>query len=216
MDICVHRCLSVVQFFGEKLRKFDGSELVIATHNPGKAREISELLKPCIAKFHTAAELDLPEPEETAYTFTGNASIKAVAAAKASGIPALADDSGLSVTALNGEPGIYSARWAPGKDFNIAMAEVNRRLGRSPDRSAAFICALALAWPDGHVETFEGRIDGHLIWPPRGEKGFGYDPFFIPEGDTRTYAEIEPEEKRATSHRARAFTKLVKECLATR
>lgn len=140
--------------------------------------------------------------------------IKAVAAAKLSGIPALADDSGLSVTALNGEPGIYSARWAPDKDFNVAMAEVNRRLGKSVDRSAAFICALALAWPDGHVESFEGRIDGNLIWPPRGGKGFGYDPFFIPEGDTRTYGEIEPEEKRKTSHRAKAFEKLVKTCFS--
>lgn len=196
------------------MRRFDGSELVIATHNSGKAREISELLKPYIKTFHTAAELDLPEPEETARTFTGNAVIKAVAAAKLSGIPALADDSGLSVTALNGEPGIYSARWAPDKDFNVAMAEVNRRLGKSADRSAAFICALALAWPDGHVESFEGRIDGNLIWPPRGGKGFGYDPFFIPEGDTRTYGEIEPEEKRKTSHRAKAFEKLVKTCFS--
>ncbi|MGB4106388.1 MAG: RdgB/HAM1 family non-canonical purine NTP pyrophosphatase [Alphaproteobacteria bacterium] len=196
------------------MRRFDGSELVIATHNSGKAREISELLKPYIKTFHTAAELDLPEPEETARTFTGNAAIKAVAAAKLSGIPALADDSGLSVTALNGEPGIYSARWALDKDFNVAMAEVNRRLGKSVDRSAAFICALALAWPDGYVESFEGRIDGNLIWPPRGGKGFGYDPFFIPEGDTRTYGEIEPEEKHKTSHRAKAFEKLVKTCFS--
>ncbi|MCE7887840.1 MAG: RdgB/HAM1 family non-canonical purine NTP pyrophosphatase [Alphaproteobacteria bacterium PRO2] len=195
------------------MRKFKENKLVIATHNSGKAREISDLLKPYIEKFHTAAELDLPEPEETARTFTGNASIKAVAAAKGSGMPALADDSGLAVTALNGEPGIFSARWAPNKDFNIAMAEVNRRLGKSADRSAAFICALAIAWPDGHVETFEGRIDGNLIWPPRGEKGFGYDPIFIPEGETRTYAEITPEEKSATSHRARAFAKLVEQCL---
>lgn len=195
------------------MRKFTENELVIATHNPGKAREISDLLKPYVKTFHTAAELDLPEPEETAHTFTGNAAIKAIAAAKASGIPALADDSGLAVTALKGEPGIYSARWAPNKDFNIAMAEVNRRLGRSPDRTAAFICALAIAWPDGHAETFEGRIEGILTWPPRGDKGFGYDPMFIPEGDTRTYAEIEPAEKHATSHRARAFAKLVKECL---
>jgi XTP/dITP diphosphohydrolase len=197
------------------LRKFDGQSLVIATHNPGKAREIADLLKPYVKEFKTSAELDLPEPEETAHTFTGNASLKAVLAAKLAGIPALADDSGLAVTALKGEPGIYSARWAPNKDFNIAMGEVNRRLGKSPDRTASFICALAIAWPDGHVETFEGRITGNLIWPPRGEKGFGYDPMFIPEGDTRTYAEIEPQEKHATSHRARAFEKLVKECLTS-
>ena len=198
------------------MRKIDGQELVIATHNPGKAREISALLKPYIARFYTAAELNLPEPEETGATYIGNASLKALAAAKASGKPALADDSGLSVTALNGEPGIYSARWAgPGKDFGKAMAEVNARLGNTADRSAAFICVLALGWPDGHVETFEGRIEGEIIWPPRGDKGFGYDPIFIPKTDIRTYAEITPEEKHKTSHRARAFAKLVRECLET-
>jgi XTP/dITP diphosphohydrolase len=198
------------------LRTLDGNELVIATHNAGKAREISDLLRPYVAKFYTAAELNLPEPEEIGATFIENAALKARAAALASGKPALADDSGLSVTVLGGEPGIYSARWAgPEKDFNKAMAEVNKRLGSNPDRSAAFICTLALGWPDGHVETFEGRIDGTLIDPPRGDKGFGYDPIFIPEGDDRTYAEISPEEKHATSHRARAFAKLVKECLET-
>jgi XTP/dITP diphosphohydrolase len=195
------------------LRKLDGQELVIATHNPGKAREISALLKPYIARFYTAAELNLAEPEETGATYIENASLKALAAAKASGKPSLADDSGLSVAALNGEPGIYSARWAgPEKDFGKAMAEVNTRLGGAMDRSAAFICVLALGWPDGHVETFEGRIEGDIIWPPRGDKGFGYDPIFIPEGDTRTYAEIGPEEKHKTSHRAKAFAKLVSEC----
>lgn len=199
------------------MRKLDGQELVIATHNPGKAREISALLKPYISRFYTAAELNLPEPEETGATYIENASLKALAAAKRSGKPALADDSGLSVTALNGGPGIYSARWAgPEKDFGKAMAEVNDRLADAPDRSAAFICVLALGWPDGHVETFEGRIEGNLIWPPRGDKGFGYDPIFIPSGDTRTYAEITPEEKHKTSHRARAFAKLVQECLETR
>ena len=197
------------------MRKFQEKELVISTHNPGKAREISELLKPYVKKFHTAAELDLPEPEETGSSFIENATLKALAGAKASGKPALADDSGLAVTALGGEPGIYSARWAgPNKDFGVAMAEVNRRLGDNPDRSAAFICTLALAWPDGYVETFEGRISGDIVWPPRGDKGFGYDPLFVPEGDARTYAEIEPHEKHATSHRARAFAKLVAGCFS--
>lgn len=199
------------------MRRFDGQELVIATHNSGKAREIADLLKPYVQKFYTARELNLSEPEETENTFAGNAALKAVAAAKASGKPALADDSGLSVTALGGEPGIHSARWAgPDKDFRIAMKAVNDKLGNTLDRSAAFICLLALAWPDGHVETFEGEIEGEIIWPPRGDQGFGYDPIFIPEGDTRTYAEIGPEEKHATSHRARAFAKLVEQCLATR
>jgi XTP/dITP diphosphohydrolase len=142
------------------LRRFDGQELVIATHNSGKAREISDLLKPYIEKFHTAAELELPEPEETERTFTGNAALKAVSAAKLSGLPALADDSGLAVKALNGEPGIFSARWAPNKDFGVAMAEVNRRLGKSADRSAAFICALALAWPDGSCRDVRGADRG--------------------------------------------------------
>ncbi len=195
------------------MRKLDGQELVIATHNPGKAREISALLKPYIARFYTAAELNLPEPEETGASYIENASLKALAAARGSGKPALADDSGLSVTALNGDPGIYSARWAgPEKDFNKAMAEVNARLGGAAGRSAAFICVLALGWPDGHAETFEGRIEGEIIWPPRGDKGFGYDPIFIPNGDTRTYAEISPEEKHKTSHRARAFAKLLANC----
>ncbi len=196
------------------MRRFTGNELVIATHNPGKAREIKELLCPHIPVFHTAAELKLAEPEETGLTFVDNAVLKAKAAAKASGKPALADDSGVAVTALQGAPGIYSARWAgPGKDFSLAMGEINKRLGGSLDRSAAFICVLALAWPDGHVETFEGKIEGNLIWPPRGGKGFGYDPMFVPEGESRTYGEIEPHEKHATSHRARAFAKLVRECL---
>ena len=197
------------------MRKFTENELVIATHNPGKAREISDLLRPYVSKFYTAAELNLEEPEETGMSFEANAVLKAVNAAIKSGKPALADDSGVAVNALEGAPGIYSACWAgPGKDFKVAMAEVNKQLGDNPDRSASFICVLALAWPDGDVEVFKGQIDGDIVWPPRGDKGFGYDPIFMPEGDNRTYAEIEPQEKHKTSHRARAFAKLVKECLS--
>ena len=217
------------------MRKFTEKELVIATHNPGKAREIAELLRPYVAKFYSAGELGLAEPEETADSFAGNAVLKAKAAALAAGKPALADDSGLAVNALNGAPGIYSARWAPGKDFKIAMERVwNELLMTSPrrklgslsnmaqdpglrrddeeniDRSAAFICALALAWPDGHVEVFEGRVEGSIVWSPRGAQGFGYDPIFVPEGYDMTFAEMEPAQKHATSHRARAFERLVK------
>jgi XTP/dITP diphosphohydrolase len=194
-------------------RKFTGGELVIATHNPGKAREIADLLRPYVAKFTTAGELGLAEPEETETTFTGNAALKARAAALASGKPALADDSGLAVAALNGDPGIYSARWAgPGKDFKMAMRDVHDKMGGAKDRSAAFICALALGWPDGHVEAFEGRIGGEIVWPPRGGKGFGYDPFFVAEGMHETFGEIEPQRKHDMSHRARAFAQLVAAC----
>ncbi len=195
------------------MRQFKEQELIIATHNKGKVREIAELLKPYISKFTSAGELNLPEPEETGNTFVENAILKARAAASASGKCALADDSGVSVTALNGEPGIYSARWAgPEKDFSLAMRKIHERLGDAKDRSAAFICVLALAWPDGHVETFEGKIEGDIIWPARGNKGFGYDPVFVPKGDTRTFAEIEAEEKHKVSHRAKAFEKLVHSC----
>ncbi len=191
------------------MRKFQESQLVIATHNKGKVREIAELLQPYVSKFMSAGELGLPEPEETADTFAGNAILKARAAALASGKCALADDSGLAVTALSGDPGIYSARWAgPDKDFNVAMKKVHDALGDAKDRSASFNCVLALAWPDGHTETFEGKIEGDIIWPPRGDKGFGYDPFFVPKGERRTYGEIEPQEKHKTSHRAKAFEKL--------
>lgn len=200
------------------MRKFEGPELVLATHNAGKAREISALLSAYVERFYTAGELDLPEPEETGSTFQENAELKALAAARASGRPALADDSGLAVHALNGDPGIYSARWALDKtgkvrDFNLAMRRVHEALGDLPDRGAAFICVLSLAWPDGHVESFEGRIEGQIIWPMRGEKGFGYDPVFQPSGYEKTFAEIDPSEKQAISHRARAFEKLVKNCL---
>jgi XTP/dITP diphosphohydrolase len=195
------------------VRRFSETELVVATHNKGKMREIADLLQPYVSKFYSAGDLNLPEPEETGTTYIENAVLKARAAAQASGKVSLADDSGLSVNALNGEPGVYSANWAgPGKNFNVAMKIVHEKLGDTKDRSAAFVCALALAWPDGHVETFEGRIAGTIIWPPRGEQGFGYDPFFIPDGGTRTYAEIGSEEKRKTSHRARAFEKMVQAC----
>lgn len=194
------------------MRKFDGNELLIATHNAGKAREIADLLRPCVPRFATAADMNLDEPEETGASFAENALIKARAAAEATGMPALADDSGLAVRALGGDPGIYSARWAgPGKDFGLAMQKVHEALGNSPDRSASFICVLALAWPDGHTETFEGRVEGEIVWPPRGEKGFGYDPVFVPAGCEATFAEMEPEEKHKISHRARAFERLVGE-----
>ena len=193
-------------------RRFAGDKLVLATHNKGKAAEIAALLADYVDAFPTSAELSLPEPSETENTFIGNAMLKARVAAKESGLPALADDSGLSVTALNGAPGIFSARWAgPKKDFHAAMERVNREMGGARDRSAAFICALAVGWPDGHAEAVEGRIDGTLIWPPRGDKGFGYDPMFVPDGYDKTFAEIPASEKQQMSHRARAFEKLVKE-----
>ncbi len=199
------------------VRVFQEAELVVATHNAGKAREISDLLKPYISQFYTAGDLDLPEPEETETTFVGNAELKAFSAARASGKPALADDSGLSVTALNGDPGIYSARWAGlDKDFNLAMRKIEEALGTAEDRSAAFICALSLAWPDGHVETFEGRVYGVLSFPPRGNKGFGYDPIFVPNGYEVTFAEMEPADKHVISHRADAFKQLVAACFESK
>lgn len=191
-------------------RVLPGERLLIATHNPGKAREIGALLSPYIGSFTTSAELGLPEPEETGDTFVANALLKARQAARESGLVALADDSGLSVTALGGDPGIYSARWGgPNKDFGLAMQKVHDALEGHPDRSARFVCVLALAWPDGEAYTFEGRIDGQIVWPARGDKGFGYDPIFVADGHSLTFAEIEPEEKQAVSHRARAFEKLV-------
>ncbi len=193
-------------------RQFTGDTLVIATHNKGKVPEIAALLKDYVSKFPSAGELGLGEPEETETTYVGNAIIKARAAAIASGLPALADDSGLSVEGLGGDPGIYSARWAgPTKDFGLAMAKVQQALEASPDRKgdrAAFMCALALAWPDGHVEVVEGRLDGRLSFPPRGSNGFGYNPIFIPDGYDVTIGEMDPSEKQAISHRADAFQKL--------
>jgi XTP/dITP diphosphohydrolase len=187
-----------------------GAKLVVATHNPGKARELAEILENRF-QLITAGELGLPEPEETETSFLGNALLKARAAAEASGLPALADDSGLSVSALDSAPGVYSARWAgPGKDFGVAMTKVAERLveAESDDRSAWFTCALALAWPDGPAVVVEGRIDGTLCFPPRGDRGFGYDPIFMPQDHEQTFGEMEPSAKDAMSHRARAFARL--------
>ena len=187
-----------------------GTRLVVATHNPGKVRELAEILE---NRFDlvTAGDLDLPEPDETEGTFAGNALLKARAAADASGLVALADDSGLSVAALEGSPGIYSARWAgPGRDFTVAMKKVEERLEEAgaKDFSAWFTSALAVAWPDGPAVVVEGRVDGSLSFPPRGDRGFGYDPIFIPQGFDQTFGEMEPAAKDAMSHRARAFAKL--------
>lgn len=192
-------------------RKFDDTKLVLASHNLGKLREFEGLLAPFHISLLSAAALNLPEPEETGRTFTENATLKAQAAASAAQLPALADDSGLSVSALGGAPGIYSARWAgPEKDFQVAMQRVEDGLmvAGNQDRSAAFICVLALAWPDGHVETVSGTCKGKLVWPPKGGGGFGYDPIFVPVGLGRTFAEISPDEKKQRSHRAKAFRAL--------
>jgi XTP/dITP diphosphohydrolase len=185
--------------------------LVVASHNAGKVREIAALLGPLGLEPVSAAALGLPEPEETETTLAGNAVLKAHAAAEASGLPALADDSGLDVLALGGDPGVYSARWAgPSKDFGAAMRRVWGELQtKGEDRSARFVCALALAQPNGEVEVFEGEARGRIVWPPRGEKGFGYDPIFEPEGHARTFGEMSHEEKLPLTHRARAFEKLV-------
>lgn len=196
-------------------RKFSGEKLVLASHNQGKLAEFAGLFAPMGITITSAKDLDLPEPEETGDSFEANARLKALAAATAANLPALADDSGLAVTALGGEPGIYSARWAgPDKDFQSAMQKVEDRLQETgnEDRSAAFICVLALAWPDGHVETAFGESRGRLVWPPRGDGGFGYDPMFMPVGRTRTFAEITPAEKHDVSHRAQAFAALLAKC----
>jgi len=201
--------------------------LVIATHNPGKLAEMRDLLAPYGIAAVAAGELQLAEPEETGKTFAANARIKALAAAKAAGLPAFADDSGLAVDALGGAPGIYSARWGgPDKDFRLAMNKVQTALmkagAKAPDqRRAHFVAALCLAWPDGHVEEFEARVDGTLVWPPRGTKGFGYDPMFKPDGFEQTFGEMDAQEKhglppkgKGLSHRARAFVLLAQACLA--
>lgn len=194
-------------------RQFDGNTLIIASHNKGKVREIGELLAPFGVKTISAGDLDLLEPVEDGDSFIANAEIKALAAAKASNLPALSDDSGLEVNTLNGEPGIFSARWGgPEKDFSLAMQKVHEAMGDSEDRKANFICALTLAWPDGHMESFEGKVFGSITWPMRGEKGFGYDPFFIPKGHDITFAEMEPADKHAMSHRADAFKQLIQAC----
>ena len=200
--------------------------LVIATHNPGKLAEMRELLSPYGIDVVSAAELKLDEPDETGKTFQANARIKAVAAATATQLPAFADDSGLCVDALDGAPGIFSARWAgPTKDFNTAMARIERLLqerdAHEPEqRKAHFVSALCVAWPDGHLEEVEARVDGTLVWPPRGDAGFGYDPAFLPDGHTRTFGEMASIEKHGLpplglglSHRAKAFVKLAEMCL---
>jgi XTP/dITP diphosphohydrolase len=203
--------------------------LVIATHNPGKLAEMRDLLAVYGVEAISAGELGLPEPDETGTTFRDNARIKAEAAAKASSMPAFADDSGLAVDALDGQPGIQSARWAgPDKDFRLAMNKiqsllVERGAKTAERRRGHFVSALCVAWPDGHVEEFEATVDGTVVWPPRGTLGFGYDPLFLPDGQTRTFGEMPSEEKhglpphgRGLSHRARAFLKLAEACLAKR
>ena len=201
-------------------RQLGGGTLVIATHNSGKLKEIGALLAPYGMDCISAGSLGLPEPAETGKTFAENALIKARAAAESAGIPALADDSGLCVAALDNMPGVYTADWAerqwfegkPGRDWYMAMGKVEGRLceqGPEVDRSCWFACALAIAWPDGEYAVYEGRADGTLTWPPRGTMGFGYDPVFVPLGDTRTFAELDPQEKHRISHRAAAFAKLV-------
>lgn len=198
-------------------RRLERGRLVIASHNPGKVREIASLLGPYGIEPVSAADLDLPEPDETGNSFVDNAELKARLAADLSGLPALADDSGLCVDALDGRPGIYSARWAgESKDFQVAMERVESELlGQGPEagRNAHFVCALSVCWPDGHIESFEGRVDGMLVWPPRGDHGFGYDPMFQPIGRDQTFGEIDPAEKYAMSHRADAFRKLVETLL---
>jgi XTP/dITP diphosphohydrolase len=193
-------------------RRFTGSKLVIASHNPGKLVEIIAMLAPYRVEPLGAAALGLAEPEETGSTFEANAALKAHAAAEETGLPALADDSGLVVPALGGAPGIYSARWAgSSRDFSLAMARVHRELG-DKNRAAFFVSVLALAWPDGGEELFRGEVHGSLGWPPKGENGFGYDPIFVPEGHTQSFGEMPPAQKYAIDHRARAFAKLVAAC----
>ncbi|MGY2733113.1 RdgB/HAM1 family non-canonical purine NTP pyrophosphatase [Sphingomonas sp. UYP23] len=199
----------------QAIRKLAPGKLVIASHNAGKVREIGALLAEHGIEAISAADLDLPEPEETGTTFVANAELKALQAADLSGLPALADDSGLCVEALNGDPGVYTANWAEtpnGRDWNLAMTKVEDALAtKGPDasRAAHFVCVLALAWPDGHVQWFEGRAEGTLTWPPRGAVGFGYDPVFVPAGGDQTYAEMDPAQKHAISHRADAFAQLI-------
>ncbi len=192
--------------------RFAGGRLVVASHNPGKVEEITALLAPFGVETVSAGRLGLPEPEETGDSFEANAALKARAAAEASGLPALADNSGLVVPALGGAPGIYSARWAgPTKDFRLAMERVERELG-GRDRAAHFVAVLALCSPEGEVALFRGEVMGRLVWPPRGRRGFGYDPMFAPEGGGETFGEMDPARKHRISHRARAFEKLVASC----
>ena len=191
-----------------------GDTLVLATHNKGKIAEFAALLGGYGIHVRSAGELSLPEPDETADSFAGNAALKALAAAKAASLPALADDSGFCVSALGGKPGIFSARWAgPQKDYPDAMRRIHDQIGDNPDRGAWFISVLCLAWPDGHTETFEGRIDGHVVWPPHGTNGHGYDPLFAPGSGNLTFADMTDEEKNAISHRGLAFAQFRDACL---
>lgn len=194
-------------------RKLEPGRLVIASHNKGKIREIAALLGPYGIEPVSAGDLGVPEPEETGTSFAANAELKARFSADLTGLPALADDSGLCVEALGGDPGIFSARWAgETKDFGLAMELVEKNIakqGANAGRDAHFVCALSLCWPDGHIVTVEGRVDGHLVWPPRGDKGFGYDPMFQPWHHDITFGEMAPEKKHEMSHRADAFRKLV-------
>jgi XTP/dITP diphosphohydrolase len=200
----------------ETPRKFSGDELVVATHNKGKLKELRELFGDRVKKLSAASDYGVEAPEETGTTFLENALIKAQAVAKATGKPALADDSGLCIDALDGAPGVYSADWAEQKDgprdFNMAMNKVNTLLAHGADKKAHFVSCLVLAWPDGHYEVVEGHAHGKISWPPRGTNGFGYDPIFMPDGDTRTYGEMTADEKNATNHRAVAFKKMLAKC----
>jgi XTP/dITP diphosphohydrolase len=194
-----------------------GSRLVLASHNPGKLAEMAALMQPFGVEMISAGSLGLPEPEETAPDFYGNARLKAEAASQGSGLPSLADDSGFCVAALGGAPGVFSARWAgPEKDFAAAMARVNQDRAQSTETRAWFVCVLSLAWPNGETASFYGRVEGDLAWPPRGTLGFGYDPIFVPQGGTLTYGEMPPEQKHASSHRARAMAQLVQACFGRR
>lgn len=197
-------------------RQFTGSKLIVASHNQGKVREIGKLLADFGVEPISAGDLGLPEPVEDGDTFIANAKIKALAAATRSGEISLSDDSGFAVDALNGDPGIYSARWAgPSKDFNVAMKAVKDKLdetGENASRSSSFICALCLAWPDGHTESFEGIVRGEFTWPAAGENGFGYDAVFTPVGYDQTFAQMDPTEKHVISHRADAFRQLINAC----
>ncbi len=194
-------------------RKFSGDKLILATHNKGKVEEIAALLEDYVREFPSAGSLNLPEPAETGTTFLENATIKALAAAQATGFPALADDSGLCVNGLDGQPGVYTADWlGPKRDPLVGMARVQDELGDNPDRSAYFVSVLVLAWPDGHTEYVEGRVTGALVWPIRGQGGHGYDPMFVPEGGERTFAEMTLTEKGEISHRGRAFAELIEKC----
>ena len=202
-------------------RRLAAARLIVASHNAGKVHEIAALLDPLGIEAVGASALGLAEPEETGDTFIANAALKARAAADASGEPALADDSGLVVPALDGAPGIYSARWAgPGKDFRVAMTRIEAELAarghETVGATAYFVCALSLGWPDGHGANVEGRVDGTLTFPPRGQHGFGYDPIFVPDGHGRTFGEMPPEEKQPLTHRARAFEQLQAACLPPR